>query len=79
MRWPFVLGITLLAGFLGTGCPETYGKRGTLDDAMAEDLEEQQDERQRELGKDVPCREHKRRVWKCDDENRLETCDWKCR
>ncbi|MCY1074148.1 hypothetical protein [Archangium lansingense] len=79
MRWPFVLGIALLTGFLGTGCPEVYGKRGSLDDAMAEDMEEQQDERRRESGKDVPCRGHKRRVWECDDENRPETCDWKCR
>jgi hypothetical protein len=46
---------------------------------IAEDIQEQRDERKRELGKDVPCRDHKRRAWVCDDENRLETCDWKCR
>jgi hypothetical protein len=78
MRWPFVLGIALLAGFLGTGCPETYGKRGTLDDAMAEDMEERQDERQRELGKPVPCTKPKALTWVCENEKRRDTCRWEC-
>jgi len=78
MRWPFVLGIALLAGFLGTGCPEAlYGKGGYLDDAMAEDTDEQQDERQRELGKPVECRGRRKLVWVCADERR-ETCHWEC-
>jgi len=80
MRWPFVLGIALLAGFLGTGCPEAiYGKGGSLDDAMAEDIEEQQDERQRELGMPVTCRGHKQLVQVCADAQRRETCFWECR
>jgi hypothetical protein len=79
MRWPFVLGIALLAGFLGTGCPETYGKRGSLDDAMAEDIEEQQDERQRELGNPVPCSKPRTLDWVCADENRRDTCHWECK
>jgi hypothetical protein len=79
MRWPFVLGIALLAGFLGTGCPETYGKRGSLDDAMAEDIEEQQDERQRELGEPVKCRGRRKLVWVCADDRRRETCHWECK
>ncbi|KFA89849.1 hypothetical protein [Archangium violaceum] len=79
MRWPFVLGIALLAGFMGTGCPETYGKRGTLDDAMAEDMEEQRDERKRELGEPVPCTKPRELTRVCDDENQRTTCHWECK
>jgi hypothetical protein len=65
---------------VGTGCPEElYGKGGSLDDAMAKDVEEQQDERQRELGKPVPCPPGKHLMWSCDDEKRRETCHWECR
>ncbi len=81
MRWGLVLGIALLAGTVGTGCPEhVYGKGGALDDAMREDTEEQFDERQRELGKAAQCRDKKRQlVWHCDDpKNRPNACYWKC-
>jgi hypothetical protein len=81
MRWGLVLGIALLAGMGGTGCPEQlYGKGGALDDAMREDIEEQYDERQREMGKKIECRGKERKlVWHCDDpKNRPDACYWKC-
>jgi hypothetical protein len=80
MRWRFTVGIALLVGTLGTGCPEhVYGRGGSLDDAMLEDMEEQQDERQRELGTPVPCRDGSspRRI--CEDPKQPETCHWDCR
>ncbi|WP_257454780.1 hypothetical protein [Archangium lipolyticum] len=78
MRWGLVLGIALLVGSLGTGCPEQiYGREGYLDDAMREDIEEQHDERQRELGKPVPCRDGKRLVQICDPSTG-KVCHWEC-
>jgi hypothetical protein len=41
MRRRFVVAVALLVGSFGTGCPETYGKNGYLDDAISEDLEEE--------------------------------------
>ncbi len=83
MRWPFVLGIALLAGVLGTGCPETYGKRGSLDDAMAEDIQEQMRERreQRRQEKELAprCPEGKTAELVCDDSADSKQCHWECR
>ncbi len=80
MRGWLTLGMALLAGAFGTGCPEhVYGKGGALDDAMHEDTEEQQDERQRELGRPVPCRDGSPLRKRCDDPKRPETCHWDCR
>jgi len=46
MRWRFALSIAVVAGTLGTGCPEAhYGKGGYLDDAMQKDIEEQRQRR----------------------------------
>jgi hypothetical protein len=45
MRWWLAPGLTLVAGTVGTGCPETYGKGGYLDDAMQKDIEEQRQRR----------------------------------
>ncbi|WP_152622337.1 hypothetical protein [Archangium violaceum] len=34
---------------LGTGCPDVYGRGGKLDQAMAKDIKDMQEERRREL------------------------------
>jgi len=39
-----VMGLSLL----GTGCPDTYGIGGKLDQAMAKDIQPMQEERRRE-------------------------------
>jgi hypothetical protein len=52
MRRRFVLGVALLVSLVGTGCPETYGKNGYLDDAIGKDIEEEQ--RQREEEQNTP-------------------------
>jgi hypothetical protein len=77
-RW-FALGVALLAVTSGTGCPEYYGKEGYFDDAMRKDMEEKVDERQRELGKPVPCRDGKRLVQECKGSGTSETCHWDCK
>lgn len=48
MRQWSVLGVALLVVTLGTGCPELYSKGGYMDDAMREDMEEQQRQRREE-------------------------------
>jgi hypothetical protein len=40
-----VMGLSML----GTGCPDVYGIGGKLDQAMAKDIQEMQEERRREL------------------------------
>jgi hypothetical protein len=80
MRWGLVLGISLLAGMGGTGCPEhLYGKGGALDDAMREDIEEQHDERQRELGNPVWCRDGKELIEICRGSGPSKKCHWDCK
>ncbi|MFY0563860.1 hypothetical protein ACN28E_08440 [Archangium lansingense] len=83
MRWPFVLGIALLTGFLGTGCPEVYGRGGYLDDAMREDIQEQMRERREqrrwEKEKPEPCPDGKPPTQVCDDPADSKKCHWECR
>jgi hypothetical protein len=45
MRRRFMLGVALLVGLVGTGCPENYGKGGYLDDEMREDIDEARKQR----------------------------------
>jgi hypothetical protein len=79
MRWGLVLGIALLAGTLGTGCPEQiYGKGGALDDAMRQDIEEQHNERQREMGKPIGCSDGKKLIEICRGSGTSEKCYWEC-
>lgn len=40
MRWRRVFAFTLLMA-VGTGCPETWREGGTIDRAMAKDIEEE--------------------------------------
>jgi hypothetical protein len=40
-----VMGLSVL----GTGCPDVYGKGGKIDQAMAKDIKDMQEERKREL------------------------------
>lgn len=37
---------------VGTGCPETWGIGGTMDQAMARDIDEEMHQRECKLGKD---------------------------
>lgn len=83
MRWPFVLGIALLTGFMGTGCPEIYGKGGYLDDAMREDIHEQMRERReqrRQEQQQAPrCPEGKSAELVCAGSADSKQCHWECR
>jgi hypothetical protein len=49
MRQRAMLTVAMGLLVLGTGCPEVYGKGGTLDQAMEKDLKAMQEERRREL------------------------------
>jgi hypothetical protein len=64
------MGLSLL----GTGCPDTYGIGGKLDQAMAKDIKDIQEERRRELRESQQdlddeegrhCPDGKREVWDC--------------
>jgi hypothetical protein len=39
MRWRFAFALTVVV--VGTGCPETWREGGTIDRAMAKDIEEE--------------------------------------
>ena len=78
MRRRFVLGVALLVGALGTGCPEFYGKEGYLDDAIRKDIREQQRERRREQGIPEPCPDVRRPVKDCKDPQNPTKCHWTC-
>jgi predicted RNA-binding Zn-ribbon protein involved in translation (DUF1610 family) len=39
MRWRFAFALTVVV--LGTGCPETWREGGTIDRAMAKDIQEE--------------------------------------
>ncbi len=77
-----MLGSALLVGLGVSGCPEVYGKGGSLDDAMREDIEAQlreQREAQRHRRKDMstePCPEGQSRKQECESE---AGCRWVCR
>ncbi|WNG33479.1 hypothetical protein F0U61_07505 [Archangium violaceum] len=78
MHWSLVVGIALLVVPFGTGCPETYGKGGYLDDAMEEDIKEQWRERQREKQLSRTCGDGKPPRDICDDPKDARTCHWGC-
>jgi hypothetical protein len=76
MHRRFVVAVALWGMTFGTACPETYGKKGALDDAMEEDVAEQHEEMLRQQGKPVPCRKKgERQVQVCSG----ATCHWECR
>jgi hypothetical protein len=75
MRRRFVVGVALLVGSFGTGCPEIYGKWGSLDDAIREDIEEER--RQRVEEQNTPpgkCPDGKPPRNICD----VTPCRWDC-
>ena len=81
MRRLIMLGSALLVGLGGSGCPEVYGKGGSLDDAMREDIEAEQEDRRRiqdrwKSRSAEPCPEGKTRKMECDAS---DACRWVCR
>jgi hypothetical protein len=78
MRRRFVLGVALLVGSLGTGCPELYGKEGYLDDAMRKDIKEQERERRREQGIPEPCPDGRLPAKECKGSGSEMKCHWTC-
>ncbi len=77
----FTVGLALLVGSLGTGCPELYGKDGYLDDAMEKDIQEQQEERRQELLTEPKgCKDRKKkRIWRCEGPvDQPRDCHWEC-
>jgi hypothetical protein len=70
MRRRLVLCIAVLVGSFGTGCPETYGKGGLLDQAMHRDVMEEMEE---------VCADGRPRRQICDDPQApISTCPWRC-
>lgn len=77
MHRRFAVAVALWGVTFAAACPETYGKKGALDDAMEEDIEEQHDERLQEMGVPLQCGDGKSPTWRCE-KNQPDTCHWEC-
>ncbi len=70
MGWRKMVMLAMLLG-METGCPEEWGKGGTVDRAVAKDVKANLEHQQF-------CADGSPAEWHCEGEGPAKECGWKC-